>query len=97
MVSMGKDSQEVPARMWSMVWRRQLRLASEDEFWRGLRGEPVEYATTVRAEATQPLPDYLVRFLKDVAHHTDDEIAATTREQAQQELNDYYSRELRNP
>jgi hypothetical protein len=90
--SMGKDSEGVPSQMWSRVWRRQLRLASEDDFWRGPRGEAVGYSIRPIAEVAQPLPDYLRRFLKDVLHRSDEEIAGTTREQAQQELNDYYSR-----
>lgn len=50
MVSMGADADDVPAQMWTMVWRHQLRLASEDEFWKGLRGEPVQYVVLVAAE-----------------------------------------------
>ncbi|MBI3977117.1 MAG: hypothetical protein HY331_02920 [Chloroflexi bacterium] len=95
MVSMGADGLEIPSQMWTMIWRRQLRLLSEEEFWRGLRGEPVQYAIPTPPKPAQPLPEYLIRFLRDVLHRTDEEIAATTREQAQRELNAHYSRELR--
>lgn len=37
MVSFGVDGEDVPSQMWQQVWRRQLRLAAEDEFWKGLR------------------------------------------------------------
>jgi hypothetical protein len=95
MVSMSKDGDEVPAQMWSRVWRRQLRLAGEEEFWKGLRGDSVQYAVSPVEEQAEPLPPYLVRFLRDVLHRSDEEIAATTREKAQNELNAYYARELR--
>ena len=95
MVSMGVDGEEVPSQMWAMVWRHQLRLASEDEFWKGLRGEPVEYAASVIEEPSQPLPGYLLRFLRGTLHLPQAEIAALTRQQAQRLLDDYYARELR--
>jgi len=82
--------------MWSRVWRRQLRLAGDEEFWKGLRGDSVQYAVSPVEERVEPLPTYLVRFLRDVLRRSDEEIAATTREKAQNELNAYYARELRN-
>ena len=97
MVSMGVDSDEVPRQMWAMVWRHQLRLASEDEFWKGLRGEPVEYAASAAQEPAQPLPGYVTRFLQGTLHLSEAEIAALTGQEAQQLLNNYYSRELREP
>lgn len=95
MVSMGVDGDEVPAQMWGMVWRRQLRLAAEEELWKGLRGEEVTYALSPQSVAAAPLPTYLTRFLKDTLRFTDAQIAATTREEAQQRLNEYYATELR--
>jgi hypothetical protein len=97
MVSHGKDTDDVPPEMWTRVWRRQLRLASEEDFWRGLRGEPVAYALSPATEPQQPLPAYLQRFLRDVLHQTDEQIAATSREQAQEQLNAHYARELNAP
>ena len=95
MVSMGVDGEPVPDQMWTRVWRRQLLLASEDEFWRGLAGEPVRYAIPPLPEPASPLPEYLIRFRQDVLHRTPEQFAATTREQAQAELNAYYARDLR--
>ncbi len=37
-VSLGVDGEVIPVQMWQQVWRKQLRLATEDEFWKGLAG-----------------------------------------------------------
>lgn len=95
MVSMGVDGEEVPAQMWGLVWRRQLRLAGEDEFWNGLRGESVAYAIPPPPDSPASLPPYLDRFLRQTLHLSDKQIAATSREDAQRLLNEHYSRELR--
>ncbi|HEV8639317.1 MAG TPA: hypothetical protein VG370_34345 [Chloroflexota bacterium] len=97
MVSMGVDNQEVPRGMWTLVWRRQLRLQGEAEFDKGLRGEAVRYAIPLEPEPAVPLPSYLLRFLRDVLHLTAEEIATISREDAQDRLNAYYSGELREP
>ena len=97
MVSLGVDSDEVPPQRWRLVWKYQLRLASEDDFWRGLRGEPVQYDVQPTVEPPEPLPGYLLRFVKEILFLTDSEIEALTREQAQQLWDDYHSRELRQP
>ena len=94
---MGVDGQQVPPQHWVIVWKHQLRLASEDQFWAGLRGEPVEYAVETAPEAPQPLPPYLSRFLAQVLHLSETEISALTREEAQRMLDEYHSRELREP
>jgi hypothetical protein len=97
MVSLGVDAEEVPAQRWQLVWKHQLRLASEEDFWNGLRGEPVQYAVPTAPEPSEPLPAYLFRFLSNVLHISQAEIEAMTREQAQQLLDDYHARELREP
>jgi hypothetical protein len=97
MVSMGVDGEEVPSQLWRQVWSRQLRLASEGEFWNGLRGGPIAYAIPPNLEPAVPLPDYLERFLRDTLHLPESEIAAITRAQAQELLNQYHSRELHDP
>lgn len=94
-VSFGKDSEDVPPQLWKRVWSLQLRLKSEDEFWKGLEGQQVEFALPPIPQSTAPLPDYLSRFLKDVLHYSDDQVTATTQEQAQELLNAYYSGTLR--
>ena len=95
MVSMGVDAETVPAQMWRLVWSRQLRLESEDEFWKGLAGEPVRYAIPPVPEPPKPLPEYLQRFLRDTLHMDEREIERLSRDEAQLLLNDFYSRELR--
>jgi hypothetical protein len=97
MVSMGVDGEVVPPQRWRLVWQHQLRLASEDEFWKGLRGESVRYAIPAPVEPAEPLPPYLRHFLSRVLHRTDAEIEAMTRENAQQLWDEYHARELREP
>ena len=97
MVSQGVDGEVVPTQMWTLVWRRQLRLADEDEFWKGLRGETVRYAIPPQPDPPQPLPAHLARFLVDQLHWTPEQAASTTREQAQALLNELYARQLREP
>lgn len=84
MVSTGPDGDAVPAQRWRLVWKHQLRLANEDEFWTGLRRGAVRYAIPVPPEHPEPLPSCLRRFLRDVLHHSDAAIAARTREDAHQ-------------
>jgi hypothetical protein len=95
MISFGDENAVVERNRWAMVWRRQLRLASEEDFWRGLRGEPFRYAIPPPSEPIQPLPEYLVRFLRDTLHWSEEQIARTTRAAAQEYLNAYYAGELR--
>lgn len=94
---MGVDSGQVPPQMWRLVWNRQLHLASEDEFWKGLGGEDVQYAIPPVAEPPRPLPAYLVRFLRDTLHMAEEQLPSLTREPAQELLDTYYARELRDP
>ena len=82
---------------WNQVWRHQLRLASEDEFWRGLAGQSVAYAISPQLEPATPLPHYLVRHLRDVMYYSEEQIAVTSRDEAQALLNAYYSHELSEP
>lgn len=97
MVSMGVDGQQVPPQRWMVVWKHQLRLASEDQFWAGLRGEPVEYVLEATPEPLPPLPAYLIRFLSRVLHRSEAEIGALSHDEAQRMLDEHYSRELREP
>lgn len=87
------ESEPVPSSLWPRIWRRQLRLRSESEFWRGLDGGAVDYDIPPTAEPSQPLPDYLVRHLRDDRHWPEEQIASASREEAQRLLNDWYSRE----
>ncbi len=93
-VSFGKERQEVPPELWTRVWSRQLRLRDEGEFWRGLAGAAVGFASSPISGPATPLPAYLVRFLEHTLRYSDEQIAATSREQAQQLLNQHYAAEL---
>jgi hypothetical protein len=97
MISHGVDGNTVPTQLWLKVWKHQLKLASEGEFWNGLEGKPVRYDIPPTPEPQQPLPEDLQRHLREVLHWSDEQIARTTRDQAQELLNAYYARELREP
>lgn len=56
---MGVDSKDVPRQMWQLVWKGQLRLARKEDFWKGLRGDPIQYATPPVPEPEEPLPPFL--------------------------------------
>jgi len=95
MVSFGKDGLVLKPGMWLRVWKRQLRLASEDDFWSGLVGGPIRYDVPPSPQAPKPLPGYLVHFLASVCHYSESQIEATSREEAQRMLNQHYSGQLR--
>lgn len=97
MISKGREGEVIPSRMWQLVWRRQLRLASEEEFWKGLRGEPVRYAIPEGVEPDEPLPPYLQRFLRNVLQLSESDARKVGRAQAQRLLNEHYARELGEP
>ena len=96
-VSFGRDGEEVPPGLWSRVWRVQLRLRSEEEFWKGLNGQPFEYDLPPSPELPSPLPPYLDSFLRNTLHFAEERVAATSRQEAQDLLNAYFSEELRRP
>jgi hypothetical protein len=96
-VSLGKDGEELRPGRWQEVWRHQLRLAREDEFWRGLEGQVVAYDIPSTPDEQAPLPDYLLLYLRDVLHYSDERITATSRDKAEALLYAYYSRELSDP
>lgn len=93
-ISHGADADEVPETIWKDVWRRQLRLADEAEFWRGVTGESVRYDIPATPEPSTMVPPYLHRFLRDVLHYTDVLIAGTDRPTAQRLFDDYHSQSL---
>lgn len=88
------ESESVPASLWPRVWKRQLRLRGEAEFWIGLEGRPVEYDIPRSPEPSQPLPEYLSRHLRDDRHWSEDWIADVALEEAQRLLNEWYSRDV---
>jgi len=87
------ETEPVSPALWPRIWRRQLRLRSEDECWHGLDGAPVSYDIPQAAEPAQPLPDYLARHLREDRHLPEDAIATISREEAQRLLNAWYSRD----
>ena len=97
MISQGVDNETVPSQMWRMVWKRQLLLLSEEEFWKGLHGHPVQYDVPLPPEPQRPLPEYLQRHLRDVLHWPEDRIAQTRRDEAQELLNAHYASQLQEP
>lgn len=97
MVSFGRDAEQVPAGLWTRVWKHQLRLADEEQFWSGLNGAPVRYDIAPIPQSLPPLPEHLQRFLRDTLHYTEAQIGATSRDAAQELLNAHYARELNPP
>ncbi len=94
MISHGKDGQTIAAPTWQRVWKHQLRLVSEEEFWKGLRGERVQYDVSPMPEVSQPLPDYLQRFLRDKLHYDGGQIARLSRAEAQELMDEYHGRDI---
>jgi hypothetical protein len=97
MISHGVDGQTIPTQLWVKVWKRQLRLVSEDEFWKGLDGGPVQYDIPPMPAPSTPLPQYLVVFLRDTLHRSAEQIESVGLDQAQELLNAHHARALRDP
>lgn len=81
-ISRGADGETLTKARWTLVWRRQLRLRSEGDFWRGLEGGVVAYDIPAPSAPLEPLPNYLRRFLTSVRHRGEDEIAALSKDEA---------------
>lgn len=79
--------------LWRHIWRDQLGLESEDEFWRVL--ETREPAHRPRTEPERPhgpsLPAWLVDALVRQAGVPPDEVRELTEEEARQRLHDHWS------
>lgn len=87
------ETAPVPSSLWSRIWRRQLRLQAEGEFWRGLAGGAVAFDIPQTEESAQPLPDYLARHLREDRHLPEDAIVTFSRAEAQRLLNEWYRRD----
>jgi hypothetical protein len=96
-VSRSAGNKRVPTPQWPQVWRAQLRLRSEADFWQGLNGEQYAYDLPPVPRAIDPLQPYLTRFLRDALHYTDEQIAGASSEEAQRMLDEYYSRPPNDP
>lgn len=96
-VSRGADTETLDPGMWRMVWKRQLRLRSEEDFWRGVRGESVVYDIHPPPADPEPLPDYLRRYLATIEHLDDAAIARMAREEAVKRYQRHLARETGPP
>lgn len=84
-VSFGRGPAFSDPALWARVWRHQLDLRSEDEFWKALRtGDPVDrtppQAVAPPDQPTKPL--WLVEFLTNVVGLPLDEVLAMPEEEA---------------
>lgn len=72
------------ASLWRHIWRDQLGLESEEQFWEALRtGQPVERAGEAEAPTTKPvIPGWLHRNLVMIVGIPNDEVAQMTEEEA---------------
>jgi len=83
-ISRGVEGETLTPERWHLVWKRQLRLKSEADFWRGIEGDTIEYDIPSPEAVTESLPPYLQIFLATVHHLDVEEIAQTTKEEAMQ-------------
>ncbi len=93
-ISHGKDADTVSVNLWKLVWHEQLRLRSEDDFWRGLDGAPFSYDLPPTSSPPEPFPGYLLRHLREHLHLSEDEAAQVSREDAQRQFDEWCSRNL---
>jgi len=92
-VSHGNDEIHDPG-LWRHIWRDQLGLESEDEFWRVLEtGEPAQRPSTEPVSPEGPsLPAWLVDALIRQAGVPVDEVRGLTEEEARNRLHEFRSR-----
>ena len=89
--SHGNDEIGDPS-LWTRIWRDQLGLESEEQFWNALKtGNPVERDTEpVAPPPAETVPHWLVRRLVSEAGIPESEVRQLTREAAQQRLDRFY-------
>ena len=91
-VSFGAGGVDDPA-LWTRIWREQLALPSEDEFWRVLEEERPADRDTPPGVVVEPVVlkgwvvDHLYR-----AGYSDDAIAAMSEEQAIELVHEHWAR-----
>lgn len=78
--------------LWRRIWRDQLALASEAQFWEALKsGEPVDRAEFAPAPAGPSLPGWLVENLIRKVGMPPEQVAQMTEQEALDRLNEFYS------
>lgn len=83
-VSMGRGPVCDDPGLWNRIWRHQLALASEAEFWKVLRtGTPARRGEPEAAPA-ETIDAWLFEFLTNVLAMTEDEVLELTAESAMQ-------------
>ena len=85
---------EIVRDLWSHIWREQLGLEGEDQFWAALEtGKPVDRARAEEAPPSGPsLPAWLVNNLIRQAGVPPEEVARMSEEEARQRLDEFYAR-----
>jgi hypothetical protein len=78
--------------LWRRIWRDQLGLESEDQFWEALAsGDPVDRAESTPTPAGPSLPGWLVDSLIRKVGIAPEEVARMTEQEARDRLNEFYS------
>lgn len=78
--------------LWRRIWRDQLALESEDQFWEALEsGKPVDRTRSAPAPAGPSLPGWLVDSLIRKVGMSPEEIARMTEQEGRDRLNEFYS------
>jgi hypothetical protein len=62
-VSFSKLDEQIGSHLWKKVWRAQLHLVSEEDFWAGLDGRPVRFDLPPTPQPPEAMPAYLEHFL----------------------------------
>ena len=85
---------EIGRDLWNHVWREQLALEGEDQFWEALEtGKPVDRGRADEPAPSGPsLPAWLVNNLIRQAGVSPEEVARMSEEEARERLNEFYSR-----
>ena len=78
--------------LWRRIWRDQLGLESDDQFWEALEsGKPVDRGQPAPAPAGPSLPGWLVENLIRKVGMSPEEVAQLTEQEASDRLNEFYS------
>lgn len=81
--------------LWRRIWRDQLALDSEAQFWEALEsGRPVDRTQSAPPPAGPSLPGWLVDTLIRKAGMSLEEVAQMTEQEARDRLNEFYSQPL---